>query len=118
MKVRKWLYHEGFGYRKNVKNLPGKPDIVLKKYKTAIFINGCFWHRHQGCKYATTPKTRTEFWNEKFQKNIANDTKHTEQLEQPGYKVVVIWECEINHHFDETMQKLKAELLSQLEKSD
>lgn len=75
IKVRKYLFSQGFRYRTNVKTLLGKPDIVLAKYNTAIFIHGCYWHRHPGCSNATTPKTRTEFWLEKFQKNIINDKK-------------------------------------------
>ena len=71
--VRQYLFHYGFRFRKNDKRYPGKPDVVLPKYKTAIFVHGCFWHRHEGCKLATTPKTRTEFWMEKFAKNVAND---------------------------------------------
>ena len=104
MKVRKWLFHQGYRYRKNVKSLPGKPDIVLNSYKTVIFIHGCFWHRHAGCKDATTPKTRTDFWNEKFERNVANDNKHLVELEKMGYRVIVIWECEITKNFEATMK--------------
>ena len=82
IRVRHWLFHHGYRYRKNVKSLPGKPDIVLNSYKTIIFIHGCFWHRHPGCKDATTPKTRTDFWNEKFERNVANDKKHQSELEK------------------------------------
>lgn len=84
LKVRKWLYHQGLRYRKNVSALPGKPDIVLRPYKTVIFIQGCFWHRHSGCKNATTPKTRTEFWQNKFDINVANDEKHISELQNMG----------------------------------
>ena len=94
IKVRKWLYHQGYRYRKNVAKLPGKPDIVLNSYKTVVFIQGCFWHRHPGCKDATTPKTRTAFWEEKFSKNVSNDIKHKAELEAMGYNVVVLWECD------------------------
>ena len=73
VKVRSWLFSKGFRFRKNDRRYPGTPDIVLPKYKTVIFINGCFWHRHEGCRYATTPKTRTEFWMNKFEKNVEND---------------------------------------------
>ena len=103
VKVRKWLFHQGYRYRKNVKGLPGKPDIVLPKYKTVIFVHGCFWHRHPGCKDTTTPKTRTDFWNEKFARNVANDQKHISELEAMAYNVIVLWECEIEKHFDKTM---------------
>ena len=106
IRVRKWLYHHGYRYRKNVSTLPGKPDIVLKSYNTVIFIHGCFWHRHPNCKDATIPKTRTEFWQSKFAKNIANDKKNTQKLEEMGFRVLIIWECEINRHFDETVSKI------------
>lgn len=110
LKVRKWLYHQGYRYRKNVSDLPGKPDIVLGPYKTIIFIQGCFWHRHPGCKNATTPKTRTEFWQNKFDKNVANDEKHINELQNMGFTVIVLWECEINKHFDETMERVVNQL--------
>lgn len=106
MKVRKYLFSLGFRYRKNVKTLPGKPDIVLPKYHTVIFIHGCFWHRHPNCKDATTPKTRVEFWKEKFDKNVANDIRHRVELETAGWNVITLWECDINKRFDETMNNL------------
>lgn len=98
VEVRSWLFSRGFRFRKNDKRYPGKPDIVLPKYKTVIFINGCFWHRHAGCKYATTPKTRTEFWLEKFERNIRNDEIHRQQLEDMGWKVITIWECQLKRN--------------------
>ncbi|MDO4801725.1 MAG: DNA mismatch endonuclease Vsr [Prevotellaceae bacterium] len=112
VKVRKYLFSLGFRYRKNVKTLPGKPDIVLPKYRTVIFIHGCFWHRHEGCKDATTPKTRVEFWQEKFAKNVENDRKHKKQLEDSGWKVIVVWECDINKRFDETCKCLVEQIKS------
>lgn len=108
VRVRKYLYHKGYRYKKNVPSLPGKPDIVMESYKTIIFIHGCFWHRHANCKNATTPKTRTDFWQEKFDKNVANDKKNTEKLESMGYKVIVVWECEINKNFQKTIQKISS----------
>ena len=104
--VRQYLFHYGFRFRKNDKRYPGKPDVVLPKYKTAIFVHGCFWHRHEGCKLATTPKTRTEFWMEKFAKNVANDKKHYEQLQEMGWNVIVIWECELENDFEGIMKKV------------
>lgn len=95
--VRKFLFANGFRYRLNDKKLPGKPDIVLPKYKTVIFVNGCFWHGHENCKYFKLPKTRTEWWLEKINKNINNDLKVQAQLYNLGYKVIVIWECEIKN---------------------
>lgn len=111
IKVRKYLYHNGFRYRKNVKTLPGKPDILLLKYKAVIFIHGCFWHRHQGCKDATLPKTRTEFWADKLNRNVENDIKNYKILKESGFNVFVLWECQINKSFKETMEELVAALL-------
>ena len=105
IKVRRYLFSHGFRYRKNDKRYPGKPDIVLPKYKTAIFINGCFWHRHPGCKDATIPKTNTSFWEAKFIRNVANDKKKADELNKLGYQVIVLWECDINKRFDETMKR-------------
>lgn len=82
--VRKYLFSKGYRFRKNDKRYPGKPDIVLPKYHVAIFVHGCFWHRHEGCKDATTPKTRTEFWLEKFDKNVKNDQIKQEKLWELG----------------------------------
>lgn len=111
VKVRSWLFSKGFRFRKNDRRYPGTPDIVLPKYKTVIFINGCFWHRHEGCRYATTPKTRTEFWQEKFDRNVVNDRKHKEELEAMGWNVIVIWECELNKdRFEDTMIELYGKL--------
>lgn len=103
IKVRKHLFSQGFRYRKNVECLPGKPDIVLPKYKTVIFVHGCFWHRHEGCKRATMPKTRQEYWVPKLERNIENDRKHVEDLEEKGWKIIVIWECEIRRDFQGVM---------------
>ena len=112
VKVRSWLFARGFRFRKNDKRYPGKPDIVLPKYKTVIFINGCFWHRHEGCKYATIPKTRVDYWNAKFERNVANDKLHVKQLEELGWNVITLWECELRKtYFEETMNKLEKELI-------
>lgn len=95
MLVRKFLHAQGFRFRLHVKDLPGKPDIVLPKYKTAIFVNGCFWHGHEGCRYFVVPKTRTEWWLNKININKANDLKKQATLEELGWKVVRLWECEL-----------------------
>lgn len=95
VKVRSELFKRGFRFRKNDSRYPGKPDIVLPKYKTVIFVNGCYWHRHPGCKYATIPKTNIEFWNKKFQANIKNDAKNKAALEAAGWNVITLWECEL-----------------------
>ena len=97
--VRKYLFSQGFRYRKNVKGMPGKPDIVLRKYNTCIFVNGCFWHKHEGCKYFVWPKSNTEFWKEKIESNIERDKRNYIKLEEDGWKVVVVWECEIKNDF-------------------
>lgn len=110
VKVRKYLFSKGYRFRKNDKRYPGKPDIILPKYHVAIFVHGCFWHRHEGCKDATTPKTRTEFWLEKFDKNVKNDQIKQEKLRELGWKVIVIWECELKKDFIRTMEWLEQEI--------
>jgi len=93
--VRKFLYRNGYRYRLNYSKLPGKPDIVLSKYKTVIFINGCFWHGHKGCKYFVVPKTRTEWWLKKINGTIERDKKKMNELKKLGWNVITIWECEL-----------------------
>lgn len=93
--VRKFLFSQGFRYRKNDARLPGKPDIVLPKYKTVIFINGCFWHKHEGCKYFVWPKNNAEFWREKLLSNVERDKRDYQQLDELGSRVIVVWECEL-----------------------
>ena len=110
VKVRKYLYNHGFRYRKNVKELPGTPDIVLDKYKVVIFVNGCFFHHHNNCKLAYIPKSNTDFWIKKFNRNIENDIKHINQLEQMDYKVITVWECEIKDCFEYRMEELIREI--------
>ena len=108
--VRKSLFNNGFRYRKNVTRLPGKPDIVLPKYKTAIFVNGCFFHRHKNCRLATMPKSNVDYWTSKFDRNIANDIKNKELLEKMGYKVITVWECEIRNDFENRIKLLYREI--------
>lgn len=93
--VRSLLHRMGFRFRLNRKDLPGKPDIVLPKYKTIIFVHGCFWHRHIGCKYATTPKTNINYWTTKFKNNIARDEENEAKLQSEGWHVFTVWECEL-----------------------
>ena len=95
--VRKFLFSNGFRYRKNDKRYPGKPDIVLPKYKTIIFVHGCFWHQHPGCKAARIPNTNSDFWRDKFIRNIARDEKDQQILKELGWRVIVVWECEISN---------------------
>jgi len=93
--VCKFLFSHGFRYRKNDKRYPGKPDIVLPKYRTMIFVHGCFWHGHENCKAAELPKTNTDFWKKKISDNIVRDQKNIEALRKEGWDVIIIWQCEI-----------------------
>jgi DNA mismatch endonuclease (patch repair protein) len=93
MLVRRFLHANGFRYKLHDKTLPGKPDIVLPKYKTVIFVHGCFWHGHENCKYFVVPKTRTDWWLNKINTNKANDVKAVKALKKDGWKVIEIWEC-------------------------
>lgn len=93
--VRKFLFSRGFRYRLNHPRLPGNPDIVLRKYKTCIFINGCFWHGHDGCQYFVMPKTRTEFWQAKIERNKERDYEIQQQLTSMGWHCITIWECQL-----------------------
>lgn len=105
--LRKRLFQLGFRYRINDKKLPGKPDIVMRKYRTIIFVNGCFWHGHEGCRYFVVPKTRTAFWMEKILGNIQRDATNEEKLVELGWKVITVWECELKKSIlEETMQAL------------
>lgn len=93
--VCKYLFFQGFRYRKNDKKLPGTPDIVLPKYRTVIFVNGCFWHGHESCRYFVVPKTNTEFWVNKIETNRQRDSKKIKDLQELGWKVIVVWECQL-----------------------
>ena len=93
-RVRSELHKKGYRFRLHPKNLPGRPDIVLPMYSVAIFVNGCFWHRHEGCKYTYMPKSREDFWQEKFRGNVERDRKNMEEISTVGWKVFIIWECE------------------------
>jgi len=95
MLVRKFLHANGYRYKLHDKSLPGKPDIVLPKYKTVIFVHGCFWHGHSNCKYYVVPKSRTDWWLNKINGNIANDTKALKALKKEGWKIITIWECSL-----------------------
>ena len=96
--VRKYLYHNGFRYRKNVNALQGKPDIVLKKYRTAIFVHGCFWHCHVGCNKFKLPQTKNEFWRKKLSRNAERDRTNINKLREDKWNVIVVWLCEINNN--------------------
>lgn len=101
--VRKYLFSNGFRFRKNVKDLPGKPDIVLPKYKTIIFIHGCFWHGHS-CKRGKLPESNREFWQEKINKNTERDNRNASQLKEKGWNVIVVWQCEIKNKEDKKIR--------------
>lgn len=109
-KVRKYLFSKGFRYRKNVRNLPGCPDIMLPKYKTVIFVNGCFWHKHD-CPRFVWPTSNEEYWIPKITRNVERDQKNHELLRELGWRVIVIWECQLKKkEFEETMEKLISDL--------
>lgn len=111
MLVRRFLFSHGFRYRLHDKSLSGKPDIVLAKYKTVIFIHGCFWHGHEGCRYFVVPKTRTEWWLNKISKNIAKDAASGSVLHEAGWKVLILWECALRKGAaDSTLSLLLKEL--------
>lgn len=115
--LRKYLFSEGFRYRKNDKRYPGTPDVVLPKYKTMIFVNGCFWHGHEGCKYFVWPKNNEEFWRKKITANIERDRRDFSQLEALGWNVIVIWECQLKPKtVKETLENLKAQLKERVTK--
>lgn len=110
-KVRKYLFAKGFRYRKNVRNLPGCPDIVLTKYKTVIFVQGCFWHMHD-CGKFHWPSTNREYWEQKIWRNVERDKLNRERLQILGWKVLRVWECELNKKsIDETMARILDEIL-------
>lgn len=109
--VRKALFRQGFRYRKNVKDLPGKPDIVLPKYQAAVFVHGCFWHQHTGCPEAVRPQSRQDYWEAKLNRNMARDASNAEKLQALGWRVFVIWECELRPSLREQTLKHLAENL-------
>jgi len=113
--VRKYIFSKGFRYRKNVRKLPGTPDIVLSKYKTVIFIHGCFWHLHQECKDGRLPKSNVEYWKNKLERNVERDHKTNYLLTLMGWKVIVIWECELKRAADKItrLEKLILEIKNQ-----
>ena len=112
--VRKYLFAQGFRYRKNDARLPGKPDIVLPKYKTVIFVNGCFWHAHEGCRYFVWPKNNAEFWKKKIGGNVERDAKNQRLLKELGWRIIVVWECELKHSLAEaTLNSLMCRIRQQ-----
>ena len=115
--VRKYLFSKGFRYRKNVRKLPGTPDLVLPKYRAVIFVNGCFWHGHEGCKYFVWPKSNAEFWRQKIETNISRDQRKEAQLRDMGWNVIIVRECELRSpKRQETLERLEKELYQLLKK--
>jgi len=112
VKVRKYLFSKGFRYRVNDSRYPGTPDIVLPRYKSCVFVNGCFWHEHIGCKYFVWPKNNAEFWRKKISDNVQRDKRNHTKLVSLGWSVIVIWECELKaNRFEERMAKLVDDIL-------
>lgn len=103
--VRKYLFSQGLRYKKNDPKLPGKPDVVLPKYRTVVFVNGCFWHHHD-CRFFVWPKNNAEFWKEKIDRNVERDRKNVKQLEEAGWRVIVVWECELKNNRESTLTEL------------
>lgn len=110
--VRKYLFSKGFRYRKNVSTLPGCPDIVLPKYRTAVFVNGCFWHMHIACDKFVWPKTNADFWRKKILNNAERDKRNYAGLKSMGWRVIIVWECELSKtNFEKRMNELIGEIL-------
>lgn len=115
--LRRFLHALGYRFRLHRKDLPGSPDIVLPKLRTCIFVHGCFWHHHTGCRYASTPKTRSEFWMAKFSRNVERDLENVQALEALGWKVLIVWECNVRQgteRLNEVHQALQARKLAYL----
>ncbi|MBE7173150.1 MAG: DNA mismatch endonuclease Vsr [Williamsia sp.] len=113
MLVRRYLFSKGLRYRLHDKRLPGKPDIVLPRYKTIVFIHGCFWHGHEGCKYYVVPKTRTEWWLTKINRNVVKDNENNMMLRDAGWQVIEIWECNLKSaYIDDTLDSLLNRIIS------
>lgn len=109
LKVRRGLHRMGFRYRLHRKDLPGKPDIVLTRHRAVVFVHGCFWHRHDGCRMATTPASNVEFWKRKFAANVERDQRNRQALVAAGWRVLIVWECE-TRHIEPLLARLAARL--------
>lgn len=113
MIVRSLLHKEGFRFRLNDKRLPGKPDVVLRKYKTVVFIHGCFWHEHQNCRDGRRPKSNTGYWDQKLDRNVKRDVANAERLRSIGWNLIVVWECELNNR-----ERLRDRLVASLQNAE
>lgn len=113
--VRSLLHRLGFRFRKNVKTLAGKPDIVLKKHNAIVFVHGCFWHQHKGCKRSNIPKSNQDYWKPKLERNVLRDKQHTKELKKSGWRILTVWECEVKD-LDKLERKLKKFLKNNDEK--
>lgn len=111
IRLRKLLHRAGYRFRLHARNLPGRPDIVLPKYRSAIFVHGCFWHRHEGCPLATVPKTRADFWAAKFEATIERDQRKTQQLEALGWRVITVWQCELEANDKHVLDRVCSQLI-------
>ena len=114
--VRSYLFSRGLRFRKNDRRYPGSPDIVLPKYRTIVFVHGCFWHLHEGCKHAKIPKSNVEYWKNKLYKNRERDERNQKELEAMGWKVITVWECELKKgKREQTLENLFSQIVSQEE---
>lgn len=105
--LRSLLFARGFRYRLHARQLPGSPDLVFHRYRAVVFVHGCFWHRHEGCRYTTTPKANHLFWQQKFQENVARDRRHVETLHEQGWRVAIVWECSLKQSAEETARAVE-----------
>jgi DNA mismatch endonuclease (patch repair protein) len=105
--LRSRLFAKGLRYRLHVRGLPGSPDLVFPKHRAVIFVHGCFWHRHNGCRYTTSPKSNEDFWRQKFEANIARDRRHAQMLQARGWRLAVVWECALKHSIEQTVQAVE-----------
>lgn len=113
--VRKYLFSKGLRFRKNDKRYPGTPDIVLPKYRTVVFVNGCFWHFHEGCKYASIPKSNVDFWEKKLYRNRERDKHNQKELESMGWTVITVWECKLKKDkLEQTLEELYKQIISEV----
>ena len=113
--VRSYLFSRGLRFRKNDKRYPGSPDIVFPKYKTIVFVHGCFWHLHEGCKYARIPKSNVDYWEKKLYRNRERDKHNQKELEKMGWNVITVWECELKKNkVEQTLEELYAQITSKL----